>query len=135
MSELLLHPTTQAAIERFVARPSHAVLLVAPPGAGKATMARYLAAKLLDIDAEALDKHPHFKQLTPKDGKAISIDSVREIARFLALKTTGKHTVARVVIIESAQFLTTQAQNALLKTIEEPPADTVLILAAPSEQN
>lgn len=132
---ILLHPDTEVLLEQFVTRPSHAILLIAPNGAGKRTLGRHLAAQLLQVDDERLDSHPYFKTLASADGKAISIESVRDITHFLMLRTASSADVARVVLIENAGLMTTQAQNALLKTIEEPPAGTVLILTAPSEMD
>lgn len=131
--KLLLHPDTESLFAQFLARPSHAVLLVAPSGAGKRTLGRHLAAQLLQVDDEQLDSHPYFKVLASPDGKAISIESVRDVTHFLMLRATSNASVVRVVLIENAGLMTQQAQNALLKTIEEPPAGTVLILTAPSE--
>lgn len=132
---ILLHPDTEALLEQFIAKPAHAVLLVAPSGAGKRTLGRHLAAQLLRIDDERLDGHPYFKTLASVDGKAISIESVRDVTHFLMLRTASSAAVARVVLIENAGLMTQQAQNALLKTIEEPPAGTILILTAPSEMD
>jgi DNA polymerase III delta prime subunit len=130
---MILHPDTEATLKQIVAKPSHAILLVAPSGTGKRTLARHMAAQLLQTTDEKLDSHSFFKILTPVDGKAISIESVRDVTHFLMLRTTGEANVSRVVLIEHAGSMTVQAQNALLKTIEEPPLGTVLILTATSE--
>ncbi|MEI9914152.1 MAG: hypothetical protein WDN66_04200 [Candidatus Saccharibacteria bacterium] len=60
------------------------------------------------------------------DLKSISIDEVRAINDFLMLKVPVKRTINRIVIIEKAERLTLEAQNALLKNLEEPPLGTVL---------
>ena len=133
MTKPLLHPATENALSRFTSKPSHAALLLAPSGAGKTVIALYLASKLLGVDIDKLGSYPYFKLLSSPDNKNISIDSVREITHFLSLRTTSRTDIARIVVIEHAQLLTGQAQNALLKTIEEPPAGTVILLTAPSE--
>jgi hypothetical protein len=46
------------------------------------------------------------------------------------LKTTGRAAIRRAIIIEHAGTMTTEAQNAFLKLLEEPPADTVIIMTA-----
>ena len=133
MTELLLHPDTERQMDQLAARPAHAVLFVAPNGTGKRTVARYLAAQLLAVTPEKLDSHPYFKQLQAPAGKAISIELVRDVVHFLMLRTTSATSTSRVVLIEDAGRMTQQAQNALLKTIEEPPSGTVLILTAANE--
>ena len=133
MSAALYHPDTEVYVAQFVAAPAHAILLLAPSGAGKRTLARDLSARLLGTSIEQLDSHPYFKLIEPIDAKMISIESVRDITHFLMLRTAGGDHTARVVLIENAGMMTTQAQNALLKTIEEPPPGTVLILTAPNE--
>ncbi len=135
MSELLLHELSRQAIDSFVSRPSHALLLTAPTGAGKRTIALDLAAKLLGVTDAKLADHPYFKFVTLTDKKSISIESVRDIIHFMSLRTTGNADTSRVVLIENAQLMTTQAQNALLKIIEEPPAGSVIILTAPGERS
>ena len=58
--------------------------------------------------------------------KAIGIETIRELKRSISLAPFRGETKA--VIIEEAQMLTVEAQNALLKTLEEPPARTIIIL-------
>src|SRR5690606_4976469 len=61
---------------------------------------------------------------------SIPIDAIRELQKFLRLKTTGQGDFRRTVIIEDAHKMTTEAQNAFLKLLEEPPSDTLIILTA-----
>lgn len=133
MSEPLLHDATRRTLDDYLAHPAHALLIVAPAGAGKLTVARYVASRLLGATDKKLTNHPYFKLVTIAGKQSISIEQVRDVIHFMSLKTTGGAETSRVVIIENAHALTTQAQNALLKTIEEPPAGSVIILTAPSE--
>jgi hypothetical protein len=130
MEDIVLHPQTITQLENYVRVPAQAVLLVAPGGAGKALVARELAEKTLGLPYGSLQNHGYALVIRPQDGKAIGVETVRELERFLSLKVPGKQAIDRAVIIEDAHKLTLEAQNALLKTLEEPPAGTVLILTA-----
>lgn len=130
-SALLLHDSTRRAVDTFIDQPTHALLLVAPTGMGKSTVAQYIACKLLGTTEIKLENHPYFKLLRSANSKTISIEAIRDAIHFTALRTAGS--TARVIIIEDSHLMTLQAQNALLKTLEEPPAGTTIILTAPSE--
>jgi len=134
MDGLLLNPKTKQQLQYFVTQPSHTVTLVGTAGIGKGTIARHLAAKLLDLPIEKLKSYPYLKIYVPENN-TISIDIARNIVSFTKLKTAGQRAIRRVIIIEDAQALTSEAQNALLKTLEEPPADTVFILTITSTAN
>ena len=73
------------------------------------------------------ESHPDFLTLYPEEeGKAIKVDQVRELINKIALTSYGQR--SRVIIISPADALNVNASNSLLKTLEEPPANTVLIL-------
>lgn len=70
---------------------------------------------------------------TAKDAKqSIGIEEVKNMQRKISLKPIKSPTKA--VIIEDAQLLTTEAQNALLKVLEEPPENTLLILGSDTKE-
>jgi energy-coupling factor transporter ATP-binding protein EcfA2 len=118
MANLAIHPTTQAQLDRFMAAPSHAVLLTGTTGIGKTSLANYLAERLQVQPA-------YMRRITSLDGKAIGIEPIRELEHFLSLAVPGRAAIKRVIIIEQSQ----------LKTLEEPPVDTVIIMTAPSVQS
>jgi DNA polymerase-3 subunit delta' len=131
-------------------RPAHAVLLAGPAGVGKRAAAAWIAAERLGIpqaklptwggdagDAaepegtnfRRLPDHADLRWLRPLEGKqTIHIDQVRELVDDLSL--TSYEGGAKVAIIEPANAMTANAANSLLKTLEEPPGDTLLILVA-----
>lgn len=131
MSEMrpVLHPKTAAMIDSFITRPSHAVLLAGEAGLGQELAATYMAAHILGKTTATLDDHPHVRRIAPEDG-TIKIDRIRAIQNFYALKVAGRSSeqIRRIVIIDDADTMSSGAQNAFLKLLEEPPQDTVCIL-------
>lgn len=112
-------------------------MLVAPAGSGKLTIAKYMAGCLLDIKSiELLSAYPylsHIKRPTAKHD--IPIESVRNLIRLLKLKAPGTNEIRRVIIVEDAQDMNEEAQNAMLKILEEPASDCVFILTVDSESS
>lgn len=121
----LFHPQTKQQLEQQVNHPAHAIAIIGDDGAGKGYIAEQLAAELLQT--VELNKHPYVLQIDASD-KTSGIEQIRAIQQFISLTVPGKHAVKRVVIIEHLDALGHEAQNALLKTLEEPPQDTVLIV-------
>jgi DNA polymerase III delta prime subunit len=68
------------------------------------------------------------KQLDPDVKDSVGIDAVREIKNFLWQRPNAS--TKRTLIIDDAELLTDEAQNALLKVTEEPPASSLLIVVA-----
>lgn len=128
MTNLLVHNITKQQIHAFLTKPSHAVLLTGPAGSGKFTLAKHLAEETLGLKPDKLLSYPYVKIVQPIDAKAIGIEQVRGLDHFLSLKVPSKLGISRLVVIEDSQKMTTEAQNAILKTLEEPPAGTLIIL-------
>jgi DNA polymerase-3 subunit delta' len=117
--------------------PSHAYLFRGPHGAGKRAAARAFAAEILAVGAEDPDDarrralldpspHPDLVWLAPRGAQHL-VEEVRErVIRAAAYRPFegGK----RVFVVEAAEAMRDESQNALLKTLEEPPAFVHLIL-------
>lgn len=131
MTDFVLHPTTHVDVTTFSKRPSHALLITGAEGIGKMTIARHITKSALNLnDSDAIDRYPYFRQISPS-GLSISIEAIRELLGFTKLKIASHdRDISRIVIIDEAHTMTTEAQNALLKLLEEPPAGTLFILTA-----
>lgn len=127
MSNIVLHPQTDQQVQAFSGQPSHGLLLIGPSGSGKFTVAKLIAETILNIPSFA--DYPYALHIVP-DNASIGIEAIRRIDQFLSLKVPGKQAYRRVILIEQAERLSLEAQNALLKNLEEPPTDTMVILTA-----
>jgi len=147
------------AVEQFAnawrtRRLHHAWLLAGPKGVGKASFAKTAAARMLAdaagpiIQADGLEtpsdhpiarllaagSHPDFRLLErlerPTGGLArnISVDQVRSLSGFLSV--TPSLSPRRAIVIDAADDLEASAANALLKMLEEPPANTLFFLVS-----
>lgn len=123
-------------------RLGHAILLSGPKGVGKKLLAdelRKLAlcgersvpacGKCRSCEVAAAGNHPDdYALFLPEDKKSISVDQVRELISKLSLSPSYNNRKFGVVF--PAEAMTTAAANALLKTLEEPPGETLLVLVS-----
>ena len=151
-------PTALAAIVRMVTGPApHAVLLVGLASVGKTTLALDLAAGLLCVAADpaarpcracrscrmiAGGNHPDLHRLAPEGpGGQVLIGGPRDAAGPRGIRDLLRELSflpieggARVAIVEGAAQMNEDAQNALLKTLEEPPAGVTIVLCVDQEE-
>lgn len=124
-------------------RLPHALLLAGPGGVGKALFARELAEALLCTaprsDGRACGacracrlinagSHPDLFRLEPVEGRAIPVEGVRALREVLALRS--QYGGWRIAWIAAAERMTSAAANALLKTLEEPGPQSLLLLVS-----
>lgn len=138
------HADARARLETAQAggRLPHGLLLHGPEGVGKERFAAVLAAGLFcrhrgtgltpcgqcaECALSRAGSHPDLHWLRrPEDKKTIGVDAVREACEQLGMTSMrGGH---RVAIVSPANAMTASAQNALLKTLEEPAPRTLLVL-------
>jgi DNA polymerase-3 subunit delta' len=122
----------------------HALLLHGPQGVGKHELAGWLAASVLcDVTSRGLGRcadcagcrliaagsHPDLLWVHPEqDKQQISVDQIRAVSE--RLHQTSYRQGYKVAVIEPAHQLTAAAANALLKTLEEPPPRSLLLLVS-----
>jgi DNA polymerase-3 subunit delta' len=126
--------------------PAHAWLLLGPSGSGKRAAAAAMAAALncpmapgigcgeCSICARVLrHRHPDVHVIIP-EGLVIPVDLVREVIIPEAARSSfeGRY---KIFVIEEADRMNDAAQNALLKTLEEPQPDTVFVLISDNEED
>jgi replication-associated recombination protein RarA len=126
---LAIHPTTQAHINLIIENSPHAVLVTGSKGIGKLSIANFIASTIFN---KTSDFTQHVRSFSAKD-KNFGIETIEEIQKFL--KTTHKYSNAinKIVVIDNLQELSFPAQNMILKTLEEPPAGSMLILCTPNK--
>src|SRR5450759_80712 len=150
-----------ARLQELRKRPAHALLFKGTKGIGKLDLAMNFAQSLLCQHPDESDfacgkcsschwfeqgSHPDFRLLQPetlslegeetesgkKPSKQISVDQVRDLADFIGM--SAHQGGRRVIVIHPAEAMNTNAANALLKNLEEPPQGLLFILVSHKPQ-
>lgn len=125
----------------FEKRIPHAILISGEYGTGKHTLANYISTaavcgekispclKCHNCHLADIGSHPDINIITPSDGKKnISVAQIRSLRNEAFIKP--HQAPKRVFIIDFADTMNEQSQNALLKILEEPPVTVIFILIA-----
>lgn len=125
---------TQWLLAESQERLPHAVMLAGPVGVGKRAAAAWMVNRKLGLAKQELPQFPakaeehadlHWLR-PPEDKTSILIEQVRALVNDLSLTSYSGR--GKAAIIDPANLMTNNAANSLLKTLEEPPGDTLLIL-------
>lgn len=117
MKGLLIHELARAHLTALQSDPPHALLITGQNGIGKFTVAKEWASHLTSA----------VEVIEPDDKNTIGIDTVRSLYG----RTRSKLAAHQVIIIDHAEAMGVEAQNAFLKLLEEPRQGVTFILTAP----
>ena len=121
----------------------HSYMFVGPEGIGKSLFAKDFAEKILCISQDKAcgncsscikfegNNHPDFLLIESDDSKSIKISQIRLLQERIYEKPILSD--KKVVIINNSDLMTVEAQNCLLKTLEEPPEYATIILLLSNE--
>jgi DNA polymerase-3 subunit delta' len=135
LERILDQPLAVDLLRRALAsdRVAHAYAFVGPAGAGRMSTALAFAAELLGSPSR---QHPDLHVIVPtppetnsRGARAIRIGAIRELERQASLRPVMAR--RKVFVLDEAERMTGEAPQAFLKTLEEPPAATVIILILP----
>ena len=108
-------------------RLAHAYLITGPAGSGKRALAEALTAMLLDTAGQPALRHPDVHVAEPESkSRRILTDQLRALEKELQMRPSRGN--KKIGIIFEAERMQTQAANAFLKTLEEPPNNSLLLL-------
>lgn len=130
-------------------RVAHAYAFIGPPGSGRTSAALVFAGALLcanggcgacrDCRLAAARQHPDLHVIeptppekNPKGTPLIRLDEIHELERQASLRPAMA--ARKVFVIDDAERMTVEGPQAFLKTLEEPPARTVMILILPTSR-
>ena len=142
VNEAQLGVSGAIALAQFRQRtPVHAYLISGAKGLGKSTFAKVLACTLFCEAEEGRpcgtcaacqsvwqEQNPDVMRVSPEGSKQIGVEKIREVTDVISQYAFGQG--YRVVVVEPAERMTPQAQNCLLKSLEEPAAQVVFLLIA-----
>ena len=141
----LVYPWLTEVLDELVARHArgrlpHALLISGQAGLGKLDLAEMLTGFLLCREQTACGvcktclliaagSHPDFKMITPEeDSRQIKIEQVRGLTDWV--NQTAQMSALKIAVLSPAHAMNRNSANALLKAMEEPPANTHLILVS-----
>jgi len=123
----LLHQTTKSQIDSILTSHNlNSIGLFGPIGVGKGFLAKFIIRKILETNKPS--QNPYVKLIDCSGN--VGIEQIREIKSFLSLLVPSENRFSRAVVIEHIEKLSLPAQNAMLKTLEEPPSGTVMIVTS-----
>lgn len=120
-----MNPSTKLLVNSFIKNSVNSIGFKGPKNSGKFQIAKYLSSKTLKITSKEFDFNVEIIDCANQSG----IDDIRDLKKKLAIKPAAKKDgFSRAVILQDFHKISIPAQNSILKLLEEPPLDTILIL-------
>lgn len=126
--DIPVHSSTKSASENFISNPSHALIISGPEGYGAQELGFFIANSIAGSESSIIPILPNEKQI-------ITLEAIHDLissSRYKNVQEFGKY--SRIFIICTAESMTSEAQNAFLKLLEEPPLGTMFILVSHNKQ-
>lgn len=131
---IILNEVVSKRIGTLLVDPPHALAVHAPKGAGKSHAALHIISRILSIDEQQVYNYPYISNIDASS-KDVGIDTIRDIQKSLSVKVPNSNVINRFILIENIDQLGHEGQTALLKTIEEPPQATMIIITFVNGRN
>lgn len=125
----MMNQKTQKLLDGFINRPTSSLLLIGTESDGSEECIAYLCSQLLGkgmVNQRV--------ELQPEKGKQIGVEEVRAFKQSLQTKVHAQQNIARVGVVRQLDSATPESQNALLKLLEEPVEQTVILMQAESKE-
>lgn len=119
----LVNPKTELLIEGFITNPSSTLMLVGNTQSGVEDIIKNVCSRLL-----LKENKQNIIEVYPEEDKGISVEQIRDLKLKLSTKANKSTSVSRIAVVYALDEASKEAQNAILKLIEEPVDSSVLIL-------
>ncbi len=120
-----MNEKTKRLLDSYIRRPHSSLLLVGSMASGAELCVDYLVGHLLSGESSN-----NIIKLYPEDDKSLTIEQVRDFKRSVITSSRSREKVSRIAFIYGVETASGDAQNALLKVLEEPVEQTVIVLIA-----
>jgi hypothetical protein len=130
---MLISKNSKKQIDLFLKDPSNSLVIESNAYESGLEITYDLIKKLLDLnDNNDLDNYSYFYKIQKNKNNTVAIDDIRDLIKRLNLKSLNKNLINRVALITNSELMSEEAQNSILKLLEEPPKDTIIILLTKS---
>ncbi len=127
--------SARATVDAMGSRLPHGLLIQGPGGCGEQLLAEHLVRQILSLvdDRPAREiAHPDLRWVATEDAAFIVVDQIRTVSDFLVQRP--QRGPRKLVVIDEAERMNPNAANALLKSLEEPPEDSFVVLVTSASE-